>query len=209
MQLGMTRSSYAMRQRQTEVLLWRHSSFFLSLLIELGADNTFIDGQLAHDHNVPLELLPEHHAIFDLNGREIATVTQRTQPLTLIILCNHQEHISLFLIPSSAAPGVLGLPWLSLHKPQIDWWSGSIADWSVMCHSRCLGSARPQSVREAKKLRELLVHYLYLAEVFSKQRALSLPPHHPYDCAADPFPGAAMSPSRLFNLSRPEHESME
>ena len=45
--------------------------------------------------------------------------------------------------------------------------------------------------------------------MFSKSHALTLPPHRPYDCAIDLLPGAPLPSSRLFNLSRPERESME
>lgn len=45
--------------------------------------------------------------------------------------------------------------------------------------------------------------------MFSKQRALSLPPHLPYDCAIDLLPGALLPSSRLYHLSRPEPEAME
>ncbi|KAK7938999.1 hypothetical protein WMY93_002325 [Mugilogobius chulae] len=51
--------------------------------------------------------------------------------------------------------------------------------------------------------------YHDLAEAFSKERALSLPPHRPYDCAIDLLPGATLPSSRLYNLSRPEREAME
>lgn len=34
-------------------------------------------------------------------------------------------------------------------------------------------------------------------------------PHHLYDCIIDLLPGAPLPSSRLYNLSRPEHEAME
>lgn len=46
-------------------------------------------------------------------------------------------------------------------------------------------------------------------EVFSKQCAFSLSPHHPYNCVIDLLPGAPLPSSRLYcNLSRPEREAM-
>uniref|UniRef100_A0A3Q3LU24 DUF4939 domain-containing protein n=1 Tax=Mastacembelus armatus TaxID=205130 RepID=A0A3Q3LU24_9TELE len=48
-----------------------------------------------------------------------------------------------------------------------------------------------------------------LTWVFSKDRAVSLPPHRPYDCAIDFLPGSSLPSSRLYSLSRPERESME
>ena len=38
--------------------------------------------------------------------------------------------------------------------------------------------------------------------------ALSLPPHHPYDCAIDLLPGAPLPVGQLYNLSVPEKETM-
>lgn len=51
--------------------------------------------------------------------------------------------------------------------------------------------------------------YHDLGEVFSKQRALSLSPHRPYDCAIDLWSGAPLPCGRLYNLSKPEQEAME
>ncbi|KAI3352528.1 hypothetical protein L3Q82_005476 [Scortum barcoo] len=51
--------------------------------------------------------------------------------------------------------------------------------------------------------------YHDLQEVFSKDKALSLPPHRPYDCAIELLPDAPLPSSRLYNLSRPEQEAME
>ncbi|KAK7879248.1 hypothetical protein WMY93_033967 [Mugilogobius chulae] len=51
--------------------------------------------------------------------------------------------------------------------------------------------------------------YHDLGEVFNKSKALSLPPHRPYDCAIDLLPGAPLPTSRLYKLSGPEKEAME
>lgn len=51
--------------------------------------------------------------------------------------------------------------------------------------------------------------YYDLAPVFSKQQAMSLPPHWPYDGVIHLQPGAPLPSSRLYHLSRPEQEAME
>lgn len=51
--------------------------------------------------------------------------------------------------------------------------------------------------------------YHDLSEVFSKDWALSLPPHQPYDCAIDLLPGTTLPSSQLYNLICPEQEAME
>lgn len=51
--------------------------------------------------------------------------------------------------------------------------------------------------------------YHDLAAFLSKEDALSLPPHRPYDCAIELMPGSTLPKSRLYNLSRPEQQAME
>ena len=48
-----------------------------------------------------------------------------------------------------------------------------------------------------------------LKAVFSKSRAVALPPHRPYDCGINLLPGKAPPRGRLYSLSRPEYGSME
>lgn len=117
---------------------------------------------------------------------------------------------------SCHAPLVLGLPWLQKHNPVIDWAAGKVTSWSSFCHSTCLKSALPpcsESLHvvppEPPDLSSVPPVYHDLAEVFSKQRALSLPPHRPYDYAIELLPGAPLPTCRLYNLSAPERVSME
>lgn len=51
--------------------------------------------------------------------------------------------------------------------------------------------------------------YHDLALAFSKEDVLSLPPHCPYDCAIELFPGATLPKSRLYNLSRLKQQAMK
>lgn len=51
--------------------------------------------------------------------------------------------------------------------------------------------------------------YHNLGEVFSKEKALALPPHRSYDCAIDLVPDAPLLSSRLYNLLHPERKAME
>lgn len=61
---------------------------------------------------------------------------------------------------------------------------------------------------EAPDLSSVPYAYHDLAEVLSKQRALSLPPHRQYDCSIELLSGAPLPSCRLYNLSRPEREAM-
>lgn len=62
-------------------------------------------------------------------------------------------------------------------------------------------------VPEETDLSEILPAYHALASVFSKQKAISLLPHRPYECNIDLLPGTPLPSSRLYNLLGPEKET--
>lgn len=103
------------------------------LMVDSGADDSFIDETLAREAGLPLIQLSEPCTDQDLNGRTLARAraTHCTASLTLLVSGNHRKKMHLFLIPSSASPAVLGFPWLATHNPPIDWASGTITAWSV------------------------------------------------------------------------------
>ena len=191
------------------------NSLPLKVLVDSGADDNFIVSDLCSQANLPTETLPEPRSVFGLNGQVLACVTHRTAPLSLQLSGNHHEVISLFVIPSSTCPIVLGLPWLKLHNPQIDWSCSCITNWSTFCHSHCLRSATPSSVPSPPvpskpiDLSNVPAVYHDLQEVFSKEKALSLPPHRPYDCSIELLAGAPLPSRKLYNISKPEKEAME
>ena len=100
-----------------------------------------------------------------------------------------------------------------MHDPHISWPSGRILGWSEACHANCLCSAHSLSSGTKPSLSPPVLTgvppvYHDLAPVFSKESALSFPPHCPYDCAIDLLPGAPLPMGQLYNLSLPEKEAM-
>ncbi len=65
------------------------------------------------------------------------------------------------------------------------------------------------SIPEPLDLSIIPSEYHDLCAVFSKDQALTLPPHCSYDCSIDLLPGAPLPSSRLYNFSQPEREAME
>lgn len=196
-------------------LCWNRQSLPLRALVDSGADESFLDSKLAAQAGILSEPLTAPLEATALNGEFFARVTHRTKPLQLIISGNHREFIQFNLISSPLTPIVLGHSWLKVHNPHIDWSASKLVSWSSHCHSLCLQSALapveatvpPPS--KSPDLSSVPPVYHDLKEVFSKQQALSLPPHRPYDCSIDLLPGAPLPSSRIFNLSRLERETME
>ncbi|KAF1389898.1 hypothetical protein PFLUV_G00052310 [Perca fluviatilis] len=71
------------------------------------------------------------------------------------------------------------------------------------------GCATKDTCTELPDLSAIPSDYHVLREVFRKDLALSLPPHRPYDCEIKLLPDAPLPTSRLYNLSKPERETME
>uniref|UniRef100_A0A8C9XZN5 Retrotransposon gag domain-containing protein n=1 Tax=Sander lucioperca TaxID=283035 RepID=A0A8C9XZN5_SANLU len=196
-------------------LMNNNQTLEINILIDSGADDSFMDADLVEQLGLSKEQLPEAIEATTLNGRLLARITMRTEPVKMLLSGNHSELISFFILPSPRAPLVLGYPWLKEHNPTIDWVTGKVNSWSIDCHANCLKTAYSHSVPSlasdsaSPDLSLVPETYHDLGEVFSKQRALSLPPHRPYDCAINLIPGAAYPKGRLYSISRPEREAME
>uniref|UniRef100_A0A8C1X667 Retrotransposon gag domain-containing protein n=1 Tax=Cyprinus carpio TaxID=7962 RepID=A0A8C1X667_CYPCA len=192
-------------------LRWGNNTHTCHALLDSGAEDNFIDTDLAHDLNLPVLPLSRQIHVSALNGQELPPVTHTTEPITLLTSGNHNETLPLLLMNSPVAPMVLGHPWLVKHNPRVDWGSNTVTLWSESCHESCLVSACPAvSVlqEETMVLSNVPAEYLDLKEVFSKSRAASLPPHRPYDCAIDLVPGRSPPKGKLYSLSIPERRNI-
>lgn len=110
-------------------------------LIYFGAEDNFLDRDLAIQSGFSLGPLESPVNANALDGRLLACVPEQTASLTLVISGNHSKRIHLKIISAPETPVVLGHPWLKLHNPQINWSIGKILGWSPHCHSACLRSA--------------------------------------------------------------------
>ncbi|KAL4007857.1 hypothetical protein ACER0C_001709 [Sarotherodon galilaeus] len=185
-------------------------------LLDSGAEQNLIDSDLVHRLGIRTRLLEVPVSVVALNGQPLPSVTHETEPVLLILSGNHREFLRFFVFVSPDSPVVLGYPWFERHNPHINWVTRRIESWSSHCLSHCLRSAlpppatcAPESPPEDLDLSSVPEIYHDLRSVFSKRRALSLPPHRPYDCSIDLLPGAPLPTSRLYNLSGPERAAME
>lgn len=95
----------------------------------------------------------------------------------------------------------------------INWPERQVEKWSLFCLQNCLKNVvtlvdKRTETPEEIHLSKFPSTYHDLAPVFSKRKALLLPPHQPYDCALALLPGLPLPTSQLYNLSGPERESM-
>lgn len=69
-------------------------------------------------------------------------------------------------------------------------------------------SASPATDTEYPDLNSVPSCYHHLQKVFSTFKALSLPPHRPYDCTIDQILGSTIPKGRLYSVSGLEREAM-
>lgn len=184
-------------------------------LLDSGGEQNLIDSGLVRLLGIKMRLLEVPVSVFALNGQALPSVTHETEPVSSILSGNHRKFLSFFVFASPDSPVVLGYPWFERHNPHINWATRRIESWSSHCLSHCLRSALPPSAAGAPEstqkdldLSSVLEVYHDLRSVF-KRRALSLPPHRPYDCSIELLPGALLPTNRLYNLFRPERAAME
>ncbi len=139
-------------------------------------------------------------------------ITHLTTKLTMRTGVLHQETIQFYILSTSHAPIILGLPWLRRHNPNILCQNSQIISWNENCLSRCISTLNPLPLRTVTinetEIPELPSVYHDLSEAFSRIKASQLPSHRPSDCAIDLLPGSNPPRGRIFPLSQPESEAM-
>ena len=196
------------------MLLLSDGAHPLTALIDSGADESFICTATARQLNISVLPLEQPLLTSAINGRSLMRITHVTEPIGVRISGNHSEHLSFHVMDDLHVPIVLGLPWLAVHNPHVNWADNTIMSWSQFCHSHCLTSAaislslEPDRSEEFPDLSSVPPEYLDLKTVFSKSRAVSLPPHRPYDCPIDLLEGAMPPKGHLYSLSPAETEAM-
>ena len=175
-------------------LSWQDRTLSVEAIIDSGADENFIDVNLARSSALPLVALKSPLAVSALDGHSLGPLTHLSQPVSMTISGNHVEDIQFYILKSPHSPLILGRPWLELHIPHVSYGEGRILSWSTACYARCLRAAQtrsssPKTPLAPPDLSSVPEVYHDLGEAFSKERARSLPPHRPYDCAIELRPG--------------------
>ena len=104
-------------------------------LIDSGAEENFLDQQVAEQAGIKLVPLDVPVTTLALDGWLLAKVSHCTEPITLILSGNHQELIQFNILSAPTTPLILGHPWLVKHNPVVDWKEGRVSSWSNYCHA--------------------------------------------------------------------------
>ncbi|XP_075871528.1 uncharacterized protein LOC142881256 [Nelusetta ayraudi] len=106
-------------------------------LVDSGADANLLDKDLAGRLQLDLNPLDKPIRVQSLDGQLLTQITHVSQPVQVSFPNNHTELISFHIFRSPQYPLVLGLPWLQLHNPRIDWTQGVVEGWGPKCKDAC------------------------------------------------------------------------
>ncbi|XP_072000201.1 chitin synthase chs-1-like [Engystomops pustulosus] len=210
-------------------LLWIVATFFLQIIgkdVHLVLPKIYMNGTISETEHLSVDpigfmfllsfallIILQFGALLYHSGQILSDpVRYCTKPLSVQVGVLHKERLSFYVLPRSTSSVLLGLPWLQLHTPVLDWRTGEILRWGPDCQSRCVKMPHPVPVLASsvapKVLEGLPACYKDYYDVFSKKQAETLPPHRPYDCPVDLLPGMSPPRGRVYPLSVPETAAM-
>ncbi|OQE16980.1 hypothetical protein PENSTE_c022G07598 [Penicillium steckii] len=111
------------KHMKAEVLMKLPSGKFIKALvmIDSGAAGNFMSPQFSKDHRIPTIEKEQATPLVGLNDEPLSTgITHHTDWIPMVI-GNHLEHICFDITQLGKYDVVIGIPWLRLHSPRIDW----------------------------------------------------------------------------------------
>lgn len=144
-------------------------------LVDSGATMNFIDLEFAAEKNLKIKkrAKPLYLQLIDGTDSVAGKITHYvTENLDMGKLGRQQVHLQITRLESF--PVVLGMPWLRKYNPIIDWQA---------CTVRLKGEqlCAATTTSRAEDLTGVPLEYQDFADVFSKEKADTLPPHRSFD----------------------------
>src|SRR5271170_3411715 len=190
------------------------------VLLDSGATTNFISKGFARNFEKFKLKQPETLNVID--GTEISS-----GKITHIVedrfdLATHSEILAFRIVELKDYDLVLGIPWLRLHNPVIDWKEGRVMFTPEACRTHFIAQQRSSllATQGVKRLRIMgtinekkptLIpeHYHRYLHVFDKKEGERLPPHREMDCKIDILPGEEPKNFRIYHMSPKELESLK
>ncbi|XP_027961017.1 retrotransposon-like protein 1 [Eumetopias jubatus] len=152
-----------------------YHSVAVQALVDSGAGGNFMDERFAQEHYVELYEKPYPQMVQGVDGSLIGNepVWLYTEPLVCIHQ-NHQESIEFDIVPSPNFSVILGINWLRIHTPEVDWIQGRCTFHSPYCLQKCFRPPPPCIALERHAislLPGLPPLYSDLADVFNPKEA--------------------------------------
>nr|XP_034344382.1 retrotransposon-like protein 1 [Arvicanthis niloticus] len=152
-----------------------YHSVAVKALLDSGAEGIYMDERFAQEHYVELYEKPRPQRIHGMEGALIRNepVWLYTAPL-VCVQQKHYEYIEFDILPAPKFSIILGMKWLRIHAPEVDWGRGRCTFHSPYCLKNCFTPPPPCIALEKYSMSLLpgLPHtYSDLADVFNPKEA--------------------------------------
>jgi len=111
-----------------------------SAMIDSGATSNFIHPEMVKKLKLKTQKKKIPIRLMVIDDRPISSGIIEDETQVELVTGKHREIITLDIASIGKHPVILGLPWLHIHNPSIDWSSGRILFSSLFCSTSCLTS---------------------------------------------------------------------
>ena len=107
-------------------------------MLDSGASGyAFIDSTFAHTHSLPLTMLQYPRRLDVVDGRAVSSGSITHVATMKLDIAAHHESASCFVTKLGHYPIILGIAWLRLHQPTINWGLNTLTFASNHCRQSC------------------------------------------------------------------------
>jgi hypothetical protein len=100
--------------------------FTTPVLLDSGANSSYVDHSFVKKHSLDLITLDQPRYVYNVDGTRNQGGTV-THTIDLIMeVQGHQEHASFYVTDLGRKSMIVGMSWLRLHNPEIDWQTGKL-----------------------------------------------------------------------------------
>ena len=117
--------------------MWINEAVKVQVMINLGSAGNFISPATIQKYGLKTHMCDTPLLVTHVQGGSVGVVSKQ---LTLMMSKgSHQETLTLDVVPLGRHMIILGMPWLEVHNPSMDWKTHKITFNSEYCHHRCIG----------------------------------------------------------------------
>ena len=190
-----------------------HEGVTVKALLDSGATGIFIDKDFAEEQGLKLVKLDKPVEVKNIDGTD-----NNGGRIEYEIKCNmyfkgHVERIRVDICKLGRTKVILGMLWLAVHNPEIDWEKGEVKMTRCLpwCTQNKERKRERQKIRAVEQTMEELVprRFWKWKKVFGKAESKRMPVRKPWDHAIELKESFVPRKGKVYSLSRDEREKVQ
>jgi hypothetical protein len=190
--------------------VWINEAVEVKVMLDSGSAGNFISPRSADAFGLIRQPRDTPLSVTHFQGKTIGVVTE--QVTCTMRKGTHVEQITLDVVPLGKHAIIIGMPWLQVHNPHLDWVTRKVTFGSEYCKENCIGFSEEDteeleimeiSVVSEQEKSSIPEDYHDLLETFDIERAQSMPKSRGvFDFKIDLTPGAELPrPAKPYHLT--------